>query len=55
MIERGFIHVAGPKGAGKTRFVEAVLRGIDRWCHAARYVPLSPTIAEDVTCGRIVH
>lgn len=31
MIERAFIHVAGPVGAGKTTFVETVLRGVDRW------------------------
>jgi hypothetical protein len=36
VIERAYIHVAGPVGAGKTTFVETVLRGIDRWWLAAR-------------------
>jgi hypothetical protein len=38
MIERAFVQVAGPAGAGKTTFVEAVLRGVDRWWLAARCV-----------------
>jgi hypothetical protein len=29
MRQRAFIHVAGPAGAGKTTFVEALLRGLD--------------------------
>jgi hypothetical protein len=38
VIERAYIHVAGPVGAGKTTFVETVLRGVDRWWLAARCV-----------------
>lgn len=38
MIERAYIHVGGPPGAGKTTFVEMLLRGIDRWWLAARCV-----------------
>jgi len=36
VIERAYIHVAGPVGAGKTTFVEAVLRRVDRCWLAAR-------------------
>ncbi len=36
MIERALIHVAGPGGAGKTTFVEAMLGSIDRLTLAAR-------------------
>lgn len=39
MIERGYIHIAGPRGAGKTTLAEAVLRAFD-----------GPTIA--VRCER---
>ncbi len=39
MIERGYIHIAGPKGAGKTTLAEAMLRAFD-----------GPTIA--VRCER---
>ena len=38
MIERAYVHVAGPAAAGKTTFVEAMLRGIDRYWLAARGV-----------------
>lgn len=38
MIERAYIHVAGSAGAGKTAFVEAVLRGLDADILAARCV-----------------
>jgi len=37
-VIEAFIHVAGPAGSGKTTFVEAVLRGVDRWWLAARGV-----------------
>ena len=39
MIERAYIHVGGPTGAGKTTFVETLLRGVARWWLAARCVP----------------
>lgn len=38
MIERSVIHVAGREGAGKTTFVEGMLRAIDAWVLAARCV-----------------
>jgi hypothetical protein len=38
VIERAYIHVGGPAGAGKTTFVETLLRGIDRRWLAARCV-----------------
>lgn len=38
MIERAFVHVAGPAGAGKTTFVEAVLGAGHGLIHAARCV-----------------
>jgi hypothetical protein len=36
--ERALIHVAGPKGAGKTTFVEQILGGFGDWILAARCV-----------------
>lgn len=36
MITRAYIHVAGPDGAGKTAFIEAVLHATDAWVLAAR-------------------
>ena len=38
VIERVYIHVGGPPGAGKTTFVETLLRGVDRYWLAARCV-----------------
>jgi hypothetical protein len=38
VIERAYIHVGGPAGAGKTTFVETLLRSIDRCWLAARCV-----------------
>ena len=38
MRERALIHVAGPKGAGKTTFIERVLDGTGEWILAARCV-----------------
>lgn len=38
MIERAFIHVAGPEGSGKTSFIEAMLRSIDALMLVARCV-----------------
>lgn len=38
MRERALIHVAGPKGAGKTTFIERVLDGAGEWVLAARCV-----------------
>jgi Ni2+-binding GTPase involved in maturation of urease and hydrogenase len=38
VIERAYVHVAGPVGVGKTTFIEAVFRGLDRWWLAARCV-----------------
>ncbi|MCU0725167.1 MAG: hypothetical protein MUE73_05160 [Planctomycetes bacterium] len=38
---RAFIHVAGPKGAGKTAFVEALLRGLDEVVICVRGVRLA--------------
>ena len=36
--ERALIHVAGPKGAGKTTFIETMLGSADEWILAARCV-----------------
>jgi hypothetical protein len=38
VIEHSYIHVAGPAGAGKTTFIEAMLRGTDADILAARCV-----------------
>lgn len=38
MIERALIHVGGPKGAGKTAFIEQILGGAGEWILAARCV-----------------
>ncbi len=38
MRERAFIHVGGPKGAGKTAFIEQILGGAGEWILAARCV-----------------
>jgi len=38
MIERAYIHVAGPQGSGKTTFIEAVLDGNDEAILTARCV-----------------
>jgi hypothetical protein len=38
---RAFIHVAGPKGVGKTAFVEALLRGLDEVVICVRGVRLA--------------
>lgn len=38
MRERALIHVGGPKGAGKTAFIERVLGGAGEWILAARCV-----------------
>lgn len=38
MRERALIHVGGPKGAGKTTFVEQILGGASEWVLAARCV-----------------
>ena len=38
MRERALIHVAGPKGAGKTTFIETMLGSADEWILAARCV-----------------
>ncbi len=38
MRERALIHVAGPKGAGKTKFIEQILGGAGEWILAARCV-----------------
>lgn len=38
MIERAFIHVTGPRGSGKTTFVEAILRSLDADVLVARCV-----------------
>ena len=36
MIERAFVHVGGPPGSGKTKFIEAMLAGADALTLAAR-------------------
>lgn len=36
MRERALIHIAGPEGAGKTTFAEAILAGTNGWLLAAR-------------------
>lgn len=38
MRERALIHVGGPKGAGKTAFIEQILGGAGEWILAARCV-----------------
>lgn len=38
MIERAFIRVGGPDGAGKTTFIEALLGSVDAWTLACRCV-----------------
>lgn len=38
MRERALVHVAGPKGAGKTTFIERLLDGAGEWILAARCV-----------------
>jgi Ni2+-binding GTPase involved in maturation of urease and hydrogenase len=36
--DRALIHVGGPKGAGKTAFIEQILGGAGEWILAARCV-----------------
>jgi len=38
VIERALIHVAGPRGSGKTTFIEAMLGGLDELVLAARCI-----------------